>query len=114
MKTTLHELIGEKGFEQFRQGLEARFGAHRLAYTIHYGETPPNCSIFIRLESKQRIGEVCAWESGDCDVHQVDLQKEDGIQDSHYTLASAYDFHDRIAALFLFVAQREPKNQTEH
>jgi len=104
MTETLHRLIGEKGFERFRRGLESRFNAHRLSYTIQYGETPPNSSLFVRLESDTRIGEICAWESGNCDISLADQQTDDGIKDKHYELRDSNDFHQRLAEMIRCVA----------
>jgi hypothetical protein len=105
MIESLHRLISERGFEDFRTGLEGRFRANRLAYTIHYG-APPSFSLFVRLESEERIGEVCAWESGDCEV-QLGEFKKDGIKSVHHQLKSDYDFHSRLAEVFRFVAKKE-------
>ena len=107
MTETLQELIGKRGFERFREGLEARFGAHRLAFKIHYGETPPNSSLLIRLESKDRIGEVCAWESGDCDVQLAEFEKDEVPRSVHHRLKSGDDFHADVAEVFRFVAKRQ-------
>jgi len=106
MAESLQELIGAKAFERFREGLESRFGAHRLRFKIQYGETPPNSSLFVRLESEDRIGEICAWESGDCDLQFADFEKE-GIKSVHHRLTTSDDFHDRLAEVFRFVAHRE-------
>jgi hypothetical protein len=107
MAETLQELIGARGFERFRQGLEARFDAHRLVYKIHYGETPPNSSLLVRLESKDRIGEVCAWESGDCDVQIAEFQKDEVPRIVHHQLHAGSDFHVRLAEVFCFVAKQQ-------
>lgn len=105
MIESLHRLISERGFDAFRNGLESRFRANRLAYTIHYGQ-PSSFSLFVRLESAERIGEICAWESGDCEVQTAALKKE-GIKSVHHQLKSDADFHARLAEVFRFVAQRE-------
>ncbi len=113
MTETLQELIGARGFDRFREGLEARFGAHRLTYKIHYGETPPNSSLLVRLESKDRIGEVCAWESGDCEVQLADFQKDKAPKSAHHQLRSSTDFHDRVAEVFRYVAKRQFPHELE-
>lgn len=105
MIASLHQLISERGFDAFRPGLESRFRANRLAYTIHYGEAP-SLSLFVRLESEERIGELCAWESGDCEV-QLAVFKKEGIESVHHQLKSDQDFHSRLAEVFRFVAQKE-------
>jgi len=105
MVESLHRLISDRGFDAVRSGLESRFHASGLAYTIRYGE-PPSFSLFIRLESGERIGEVCAWESGDCEVQLAEFKKE-GIGAMHYELKSDQDFHTRLAEVFRFVAKKE-------
>ena len=107
MIESLHRLIAQKGFEDFRLSLEGRFQAHGMTYKIHYGE-PPRASLFVRLENHERIGEVCAWDSGDCEVQMAEFKK-DGIESVHYQLQSDYDFHNRLAEIFRFVANKDPK-----
>ncbi len=105
MIESLHRLISKRGFEAFRTGLETRFRESRLTYTIHYGE-PPSFSLFVRLESKERIAEVCAWESGDCEVQMSEFENE-GIRSVRHQLKSDQDFHQRLAEVFRYVAKRE-------
>jgi hypothetical protein len=103
MTESLHWLISKRGFDDFLPALESRFRARGLVYEIHYGK-PPSCSIVVRLESKDRCGEICAWESGDCDATLVEFKKG-GFTDAHYQLGSAQDFHAKLAEVFLFVTK---------
>jgi len=103
MIESLHRLISDRGFEAFRTGLESRSRANRLAFKIHYGE-PPSSSLFVRLESEERIGEVCAWESGDCEVQMAEFKKGD-IASVHHQLKSDRDFHARLAEVLRFVSK---------
>jgi hypothetical protein len=105
MIESLHRLISERGFDNFRSGLESRFRANGLTYIIRYGE-PPSFSLFVRLESKVRIGELCAWESGDCEVQMAEFEKE-GVESVHCQLRSDQDFHEYLAEVFRFVVKRE-------
>ena len=105
MNDSLQHLISGRGFDAFRTGLESRFRANRLAYTIRYAE-PPSGSLFVRLESGDRIGELCAWESGNCEVQLAEFKNE-GVSSVHHQLESAQDFHARLAEVVRFVAKRE-------
>jgi hypothetical protein len=105
MRESLHQLISGRGFDAFRPGLESRFRANRLVYSIRYGE-PPSLSLLVRRESADRMGEVCAWESGDCEV-QLATVAQDDIDTRNYCLESDSDFHRRLAEVFRFVAKRE-------
>ena len=109
MIESLHQLISQRGFDELRPAVESRFRAHGVRYTIHYGDTPPTSSLFVRLESEERIGEVCAWESGDCEVQFAEFKK-DGVKSVHHQLISDRDFHSRLADVFLFVTQKEFAN----
>ena len=106
MPQSLHQFISGRGFEQYRDGLEARFRAHGLSFRIYYSEGSPDPTLLVRLERDDRLGELCVWESGYCDFTAVST--EDGMfRDEHVVLVSADGFHERLATLFRYVAKRE-------
>jgi hypothetical protein len=74
MIESLHNLISKRGFDDFLPGLIARFTANKMVHTINYGK-PPSSSLFVRLESKDRVGEICVWESGDCNISLLEYKK---------------------------------------
>jgi hypothetical protein len=114
MNQTLFELIGNRGFEPFRQGLEARFCANRLKYEISYGNTQPNSSLRVRLESKDRIAEICAWELGDCEMSIAELDAPQSLKTMHRRLFTSQDFHEELAYIFRYVVRREfPEDKNE-
>ena len=107
MPQSLHHLISERGFDSFRDGLEARFRAHSLIYRIYYSpEAAPLPSLLVRLENAERLGEVCVWESGHCDITAGSLADGE-TKDRHVVLETAEGFHEQLAALFLYVTKRE-------
>jgi hypothetical protein len=106
MSQSLKQLISERGFDSFRDGLEARFRAHRLSFRIHYSEGSPLPSLLVRLENAERLGEVCVWESGQCDITAGSLDSSEA-RDKHIVLETADGFHEQLAALFLYVTKRE-------
>jgi hypothetical protein len=106
MPQSLHHLICERGFDSFRDGLEARFKVHRLDFTIHYSEPSPIPSLLVRLENQERAGEICVWESGNCDMTVVSLT-DGNFRAKHIKLDSSDGFHQQLAALFLFVSKNE-------
>lgn len=106
MSQSLHQLISERGFDRFRDGLEARFKVHRLDFTIHYSEASPVPSLLVRLENQERAGEICVWERGDCEMTVTSLA-DGNIRDKHTKLDSSDEFHELLAALFLYVAKDE-------
>lgn len=106
MPQSIKHLISERGFESFRDGLEARFRAHRLSYDIHYSEGSPLPSLFVRLENAERVGEVCVWESGHCDITASSLADGE-TKDMHIVLETADGFNEQLAALFLYVTKRD-------
>ena len=106
MQKSLHYLISERGFDNFRDGLEARFRVNRLSFRIHYSEGSMLPSLLVRLENEERLGEVCVWESGHCDITTGSLVDGETV-DRHVLLATADGFHEQLAALFLYVANPE-------
>ena len=110
MSETLQHLITGRGFDAYRADLERRYRANGLRYLIHYGQ-PPSFSLLVRLESEERIGELCAWESGDCEVQLAAFKDEEkDIRSIHHRLNSGEELHARLAEVFRFVA----KNETAH
>ncbi len=105
MSQSLKHLISERGFDSFRDGLEARFRAHSLSFRIHYSEGSPLPSLLVGLENAERAGEVCVWESGHCDITAGSVT--DGAKDRHVVLETAEGFHEQLAALFLYVTKNE-------
>ena len=61
--------------------------------------------MLIRLSSPNRLGEMCVWESGECDVVMGRLDKG-SISDTHSLIATEDEFHQTIADLFLWVVDR--------
>src|ERR1022692_1360053 len=106
MSQSLKHLISERGFDSFRDALEARFRAHRLSFRIHYSEGSPLPSSLVRLENTERLGDVCVWESGHCDITAGSLVDGE-TKDRHIVLKTAEGFHEQLAALFLYVTKRE-------
>lgn len=105
MPLSLKHLISERGFDSFRSGLEARFRANHLSFRILYSEDSPLPSLLVRLENAERLGEVCIWESGHCDITATSLA--DGkMKDNHVVLETAEGFHEQLSALFLYVTKR--------
>ena len=106
MSQTFHQFISERGFDRFRSGLEARFTAHGLSYRIVYSESAPVPSLLVRLENQERLGEVCVWETGRCELTASSVA--DGqFKDEHFVLPSADGFHEHLAAIFRYVAKRD-------
>ena len=106
MSHSLKHLISERGFDRFRDGLEARFKAHHLSFRIHYSESSPHPSLLVGLENAERLGEMCVWESGHCDITTGSLADGE-TKDRHVVLETAEGFHEQLAALFLYVTKRE-------
>lgn len=111
MSQSLHQLISERGFDQYRDGLEARFRAHNVSFSIHYSEGTSDPTLLVRLESDDRLGEVCVWESGNCNFTAASTE-EGQFRDEHVVLESPDGFHERLAALFRYVTKRELDTRT--
>ncbi len=102
MSRILRELISERGFERFRPGLESRIRANGLAFTVGYFGESHIPTLAIRLEGRDRMGELMVWETGHCNLDGVVV--EDGRwSHRHVVLETEGGFHKQLAALFLFV-----------
>ena len=106
MPESLQHFISERGFDRFRPGLESRFKANRLDFNIQYSEGSPLPSLRVRLENAERIGEVCVWENGHCDI-TICLLCDGKMDDKHLVLESTESFHEHLAALFLYVTNKK-------
>jgi hypothetical protein len=102
MPQFLHELISGGGFERYRPGLESRFRANGLVFTIKYSKESPIPKLGIRLEGSERMAEMLVWEAGYCDVDGVVIEQARWSH-RHVVLESEADFHRQVAVLFLFV-----------
>lgn len=102
---TLLELISGRGFDRYRTGLESRFRANRLTYSIEYSESGPNLFLFVRLEGKERRGEICAWENGRCELGGAG-HTEKVMKKLRVSLDSEDAFHDNLAQVFRYVVKR--------
>ena len=106
MAESLHQFISGRGFDHYRDGLEARFRAHGLGFLIHYSEGLPDPILLVELSRDDRFGKICVWESGDC--HFMAASTEDGMfRNEEVELWSSDGFHERLAALFRYVAKSD-------
>jgi hypothetical protein len=102
MPQFLKELISQGGFERYRPGLESRFTANGLIFTIGYDKESPIPKLGIRLEARERMGEMMVWEAGYCDIDGVVIEQAQWSH-RHVVLESESDFHRQVAVLFHFV-----------
>lgn len=99
---TPQELVG-RGFDRYIPGLSARFGVHRLNYSFFY--SPDGRSLSVCLSGPRRSGEVALDVEGVCRLSVTGglgrpfmREKQCGESDE--------DFHEELAALFLYVSEK--------
>lgn len=106
MPQMLQHLISGRGFDRYRSGLEARFATHGLNYSFYYSKGTPNPTLLVRLGNHERLGELCVWESGHCDLTVGSIH---GSEQKywHLVLDSEERFHEQLAAMFIFITKGE-------
>ncbi|MDQ8205835.1 hypothetical protein [Pelagicoccus sp. SDUM812003] len=101
---SLEELITNKKFDSYRVGLESRFAANKLTFEFTYTGPEGGSALRARLEKKEKIAEVCVWESGHLNLELGDTEKEtEDIESYYWKTTDSNGFHDALAAGFLFV-----------
>src|SRR4051794_31735666 len=90
----LSDLIAGRSFDQFQDGLLARFRRFALEYELTYGEPSDNPSMRLDFNSSTHAGRVTAWASGACDLEVVDARDGRTVLWEHHEVASAAEFHE--------------------
>jgi hypothetical protein len=87
------DLISGRGFERFQTGLVARFRAHRISYSVTYGEPTQKTAMWLDFETVDAIGRVTLWESGECDMEVLDATTGGDLLREHHDFKTTKEFH---------------------
>ena len=87
------ELISGRGLERYQDGLRSRFRAHRIGYSVVYGEPTSKPAMWLDFETTEAIGRVTIWESGECDMEVVDATTGEDLLREHHFFDSTDEFH---------------------
>jgi hypothetical protein len=99
----LAELIYGRGFDQFQQGLAARFRAYRLDYKLAYCKPTDNTAMCLDFESPIHLGRITAWESGECDIEVLEAASGETVLFEHHQASNEGEFHELLAKLVVFM-----------
>lgn len=99
----LTNLISQRGFERYKEGLHARFAAYRFSYSHDYYNATENASLHLNVKSQKYLGQVVVWESGDCELKAVDATSGEIVFFEHYRFNNEDDFHSTFAKLIIFM-----------
>ena len=99
----LTDLIRNRSFDRFQDGLKARFAAYQFIYELTYGEHTDNSAMYLDFEDKNLMGRMTVWESGFCDLEVIEIETAKQIFWRHYQLHDERAFHQLLADFFLFL-----------
>ncbi len=99
----LHNLIGNKGFDQYQIGLKSRFMVYQLKYKLVYCEPTDKSAMFLEFESDSQIGRITVWVSGECEMEVIDIDSgEISFNETHH-FKSEEEFFNTYPKLVLFM-----------
>ena len=98
----LSELIHNRKFDHYQDGLESRFAAYKFKYQLTYCEPTDNCAMFLDFEYKNQEGRMTVWETGTCYLEVLDSKTGKAVVDKHYQLNDEKEFHSLSAEFFLY------------
>jgi hypothetical protein len=98
----LTNLIRNRSFDRYQDGLESRFAAYRFDYKLSYGELSDNSAMLLDFEYKKLIGRMTVWESGECYLEVLEIETSKSILSRHYQLSDERSFHQLLADFFLY------------
>lgn len=96
----LSNLVKERGFDRFQDGLKARFFDYK--YELTYHPITSNSAMSIDFEKSGKIGRMTVWESGECDVEALEMKSGKLLFWKHYELKDEREFHKCLANFFLY------------
>ena len=86
------DLISGRGFERYQSGLVARFKAHRIRYSVTYGEPTPKPAMWLYFGTDAAIGRITLWESGECDMEVLDVTTGGDLLREHHEFKTTKEF----------------------
>ncbi len=98
----LTNLIRNRSFNRYQDGLESRFAAYKFDYELTYCETTDNSAMRLDFEHKNLTGRMTVWESGGCYLEVLEIETDKSILSRHYQLNDERSFHQLLADFFLY------------
>lgn len=104
----LSELIRNRSFDRYQDGLESRFAAYKFKYQLTYCEPSDNSALRIDFGYKNQEGRMTVWETGECDLEVLDSKAGQNVLWKHYQLKNEDEFHHMLAQFALFFRDGKP------
>lgn len=104
----LSNLIRNRKFDRFQDGLESRFSSYKFKYQLTYCEPTENSAMYLDFEYKNQEGRMTVWETGSCYLEVLESETGKAVFDKHYQLNDEKEFHTLLAQFFLYF--RDGKN----
>ena len=98
----LTNLIRNRSFNRYQDGLESRFAAYKFDYELTYCEPTDNSAMRLDFEHKNLTGRMTVWESGGCYLEVLEIETDKSILSRHYQLNDERSFHQLLADFFLY------------
>ena len=98
----LSELIRNRAFNLYQDGLESRFGAYKFQYQLTYCESSENPAMRIDFGYKNQEGRMTVWETGECDLEVLNSVTGQSVLWKHYQLKNEEEFHTMLAQFALY------------
>ena len=100
---TFHALISGRAFDRYQDGLRARFKAHKIGYSVTYGEPTSKPAMWLDFDTPEAIGRATVWESGECDLEVLDAVTGEDLFREHHEFQLPEEFHATYPRVPLFM-----------
>ena len=96
----IKELIEQKWFDNFQNGLSARFAANNINYEYHYEEDKFGKLVIVKLN---KDGISCLIKINEKGILSFDYGKVENYHIERFKNCTSEDFHTMIAYAFLYI-----------
>jgi hypothetical protein len=97
---SLTDLISKKEFDNYQDGLEARFSADRMDYDFHYSNKETINSLTVNLSKNEKITRIEISEDG---ILTFDYMEGKEMINNKFNNCNSEDFHTMLAHAFIFI-----------
>ncbi|MCG8599269.1 MAG: hypothetical protein MI807_03915, partial [Verrucomicrobiales bacterium] len=110
---TFHALISGRAFDRYQDGLRARFKAHKIGYSVTYGEPTSKPAMWLDFDTPEAIGRATVWETGECDLEVLDPVTGEDLFREHHEFQLPEEFHSSWKSFEVIRSRsRDPNKRT--
>jgi hypothetical protein len=99
----LQNLIENKGFDQYQEGLKSRFKAYQLEYKLVYCEPTNKTAMYMDFENEKQLGRITVWVSGECDMEVLDKATGERVFGEVHQYNSEEEFFEGYPRLVVYM-----------